>query len=63
MGIWLVACSPRQLLLEIRNYRNYHKCVARIGTTRKNACNRETMRMMKIRVVIIFMIAQVVLAK
>ena len=33
------------------------------GTTRKNACNRETMRMMKIRVVIIFVIAQVVSIK
>ena len=31
--------------------------------TRKNACNRETTRMMKIRVVIIFIIAQVALAK
>ena len=35
----------------------------RTGTTRKNACDRETMRMMKIRAVIIFIIAQVVLAK
>ena len=34
-----------------------------IGTTRENACDRETMRMMKIRVVIMFIIAQVVLAK
>ena len=33
----------------------------RTTTPRKNACNRETM--MKIRVVIIFIIAQVVLAK
>ena len=35
----------------------------RTGTTRKNACNRETMRMMKIRAVMMFMIAQVALAK
>ena len=35
----------------------------RTGTTRKNACNRQTMRMTKIRVVIIFIIAQVALAK
>ena len=33
------------------------------GTTRKNACNRETMRMMKIGAVMIFVIAQVASAK
>ena len=33
----------------------------RTGTTRKNACNRETM--VKIRLAIIFIIAQVVLTK
>ena len=35
----------------------------RTGTTRKNACNREAMRMMKISAVIIFIIAQVALTK
>ena len=35
----------------------------RTGTTRKNACIRETMRMMKIRAVIMFAIAQAALAK
>ena len=53
-------------VLELKNCRNPHKHVEgdkRTGTTRKNACDQETMRMMKIRAVIIFIIAQVVLAK
>ena len=51
-------------LLEQKNYRNPCKHVEgdkRTGTTRKNACNRETM--VKIRLAIIFIIAQVVLTK
>ena len=51
-------------VLEMKNYRSPYKHVEgdkRTGTTRKNACDRETM--MKIRVVIIFIIAQVVLTK
>ena len=51
-------------VLETKNYRSPHKHVEgdkRTGTTRKNACKRETM--MKIRVVLIFIIAQVVLTK
>ena len=58
------APSKGMILLELKNYRNPYKHVEgdkRTGTTRKNACNRETM--MKIRVVIIFIIAQVVLTK
>ena len=50
--------------MEIKNYRSPYKHVEgdkRAGTTRKNACDRETM--MKIRVVIIFITAQVVLTK
>ena len=51
-------------VLEIKNYRNTSTWRDEwTGTTRKNACNRETMRMMKIRVVIIFIIAQVALTK
>ena len=52
--------SPWSVVLEMKNYRSPHKYVEgdkRTGTTRKNACNRETM--MKIRVVIIFIIAHV----
>ena len=48
----------------MKNYPNPYKHVEGdkwTGTTRKNACNRETM--MKIRAVIIFIIAQVALAK
>ena len=51
-------------VLELKNYRNPCKHVEgdeRTGTTRKNACNRETM--VKIRLAIIFIIAQVVLTK
>ena len=51
-------------MLESKNYRNPCKCVEggkRTGTTRKNACDRETM--VKIRLAIIFIIAQVVLTK
>ena len=50
-------------LLEIANYHNYHYCVAEnvVENNKKNARNRETM--MKIRVVIIFIIAQVALTK
>ena len=50
--------------MELKNYCNPYKYVEgdeRTGTTRKNACNRETM--VKIRVAIIFVIAQVVLTK
>ena len=50
--------------MEIKNYRNPYKHVEgdkRTGTTRKNACSRETM--MKIRAVIMFIIAQVALTK
>ena len=56
--------SESPSMLEIKNYRNPYKYVEggkRTGTTRKNACNRETM--VKIRVAIIFIIAQVVLTK
>ena len=51
-------------MLESKNYRNPYKHVEggkRTGTTRKNACNRETM--VKIRLAITFIIAQVVLTK
>ena len=51
-------------VLELKNCRNPYKHVEgdkRTGTTRKNACDRETM--MKIRAVITFIIAQVVLTK
>ena len=51
-------------VLELKNCRNPHKHVEgdkRTGTTRQNACNRETM--VKIRLAIIFIIAQVVLTK
>ena len=51
-------------LLESKNYRNPYKYVEGgkpTVTTRKNACNRETM--VKIRLAIIFIIAQVVLTK
>ena len=50
--------------MESKNYRNPHKHVEggeRTGTTRKNAHDRETM--VKIRLAIIFIIAQVVLTK
>ena len=46
-------------VLESKNYRNPYKHVE--GTTIKNACNRETM--VKIRLAIILIIAQVVLTK
>ena len=51
-------------LLEMKNYRSpytYAEGDKRTGTTRKNACDRETM--MKITAVITFIIAQVVLTK
>ena len=51
-------------VLELKNCRNPCKHVEggkRTGATRKNACNRETM--VKIRLAIIFIIAQVALAK
>ena len=51
-------------MLESKNHRNPYKYVEgdeRTVTTRKNACNRETM--VKIRLAIIFIIAQVVLSK
>ena len=51
-------------MLEIKNYRNPCKHVEggkRTGATRKNACVREAM--VKIRLAIIFAIAQVALTK
>ena len=51
------ATSWHSPLLEMKNYRNPYKHVEggeRTGTTRKNACNRETM--VKIRLAIIFVI-------
>ena len=51
-------------MLESKNYRNPYKYVEggkRTGTTRKNACDRETM--VKIRLATMFIIAQAVLTK
>ena len=60
---FLMVCSRMVFVLEMKNYRNPCKCVEgdkRTGTTRKNACDRETM--MKIRAVTTFATAQAALA-